>query len=273
MKYCLRYARHNKYLKEVDEVIVPFQIEDIHFVETLTGKNELQNACIIVDVLNTTDFINDNSIAIFLDMQKSYPDMKFKLRFAHYNASHDELFIQLKEANIPFFFTTHVNTLDYFQGLMDLGVSDIYIVEDLGFELKKLGPVAHAKDISIRAFANVCQTSWPHKSNLKSFFIRPEDVPVYEEYVDVLEFYGDYNMEKIMYRVYSKDKKWFGNLQEIIIGLSDELDSRYLLPQFARVRVGCGKRCIKGTACNICEKIVVVSQTLEEKGYMVKLQN
>ena len=273
MKYCLRYARNHKYLKEVDEVIVPFQIEDINFVETLTGKNELQNACIIVDVLDIESFVKENSITIFIDMQKSYLNMKFKLRFAHYNVNYNELFTQLKEANIPFFFTTHVNTLDYFQGLIDLGVSDISIVEDLGFELKKLGPVAHAKGISIRAFANVCQASWPHVSNLKSFFIRPEDVPVYEDCIDVLEFYGDYNIEKIMYRVYSKDKKWFGNLQEIIIGLSDELDSRYLLPQFARVRVGCGKRCIKGTSCNICEKIVVVSKNLEEKGYMVKLKN
>lgn len=254
MKYCVDFRRTGEYIKTADEIIIPFAIANQDFVDILMGRDELINGHrLIIHINEEEEFIQHDFIKMFVPLQDK--QIHFALRFNDYQQEHQTFYQQLKEHKINFFFTTNVDTWDIFYGLADIGVSDIYITNDLGFELNKLGPIAHAKNISLRAFPNVCQTSWRHGDTIKSFFIRPEDVSIYAEYIDVLEFYGPREQQEIYYKIYAKDKKWFGNLQEIIIGLSNELDSRFIMPLFGGVRTSCCKRCLKDNSCSICDLI------------------
>ncbi len=253
-------------MSEADEIIVPFSIEDLTFIKNLTRQDKVINNCVIIDIQSLEE---DLDLELFKGLKKDYPHINFKMRFLHYDERHKDLYQELKDNEIPFFFSTRVESWDIFNGLLDVGVSDIYIVGELGFELDKIGPRAHEKQISIRCFANVCQSSWYHGSLLKSFFIRPEDVHIYEPYVDVLEFFGGGNQQEVMYRTYAKEKKWAGRLDEIIIGLDSDIDSRFILPFFGKMRVKCGKRCLKGgSRCNVCGSLEKTAGTLKEEGIL-----
>lgn len=270
MKYCVPYSQHFKYSKEVDEIM--FMYDEWHnqsIVHTLAEMaEEFKGQRVIIQVLDYDYFVKWKTALTLIDLKQK--EINFAVAFQNYTEDMDETLSQLKENNIPFFFMTRVSNWDTFNGLIKLGVSDIYIVEELGFELNKLGPLAHASSVSIRTFANVCQTQWKKGDSLKSFFIRPEDVSIYEPYVDVLEFFGDTNAQEVMYKVYAIDKQWFGNLKEIIIGLDIDLDSRFVLPAFGAARAKCGKKCLKGINCQICDRIMTASKTFEKKGIYFK---
>ena len=236
MKYCVPYDRDFKYLHEVDELIVPFN-ESLDFFKRLLDRKRIHHSRIILLVEDSIDF--------------------------------NEMYERLKQNDIEFFFGTYVRDWDLFHGFIELGVSDLYIVESLAFELNLLGPAAHAKGISIRVFANICQSSWNEGDSLKSFFVRPEDVETYAPYVDVIEFIEGINYSTL-YKIYARDKKWFGDLRDIIVGLDVPLDSRRILPHFAEMRVKCGKKCMKGNPCKLCERVVSAAETLEEQNFILK---
>ena len=273
MRYCLPYIRNFKYAEELDEVIIPYQTEDLNFLKTLLKKDRILSSRLIIDIKDAADFKNNNVIDLFIGIKKDYPELNFTLRFLTYSEIDSNMYKQLKEENIPFFFETYARNWDVFHGLIELGVSDIYIVESLAFELDKLGPIAHAAGVSIRVFANVCQASWKPFDALKSFFIRPEDIDIYADYVDVVEFYGDVHLQETMYKIYAHDKHWFGPLKEILIGFNADLDSRFIVPAFGKARSGCGKKCLKGRHCTICEKVVNLADSLKNAGVYIKKKN
>ena len=272
MRYCLPYIKNFKYMDELDEVIIPYKVgEDADFLKAVLEFTENKfNGTIIIHIEDSSSFKNTGSMKFFEEIKSEGVLTDFKLRFSNHIGEDADLYDGLKNAEIPFFFEKYVKDWDMFDFFKNLGVSDMYIVEALAFELDKIGAQADVLGISIRCFANVCQSSVRDHNPLKSFFIRPEDIDIYASYVDVIEFYGDYNIQEVMYKVYAKDKKWFGPLQEIIIGFDCELDSRFVMPIYARTRLKCGKRCLKGQRCGICDKIMIVADTLEEKGIYVK---
>lgn len=100
--------------------------------------------------------------------------------------------------------------------------------------------------------------------------MRPEDIQYLEEYVDVCEFYGDYKKFDILYDIYKNDEKWFGNLQEIIIGLDKPIDSKYIVPRYGQKRIRCNRECLKGGKCKICFSIEELSKNLEKIGMVVQ---
>lgn len=272
MKYCVPYYKTFKYMEEMDEVIVPFVKEDINFIKSLTSKEKVINGTVIIEVQDMYDFYDNKCIGIFKDLKTNYPEVKFKLAFEKYASSLETLYKGMKEHEIPFFFLTYARDWDTFNGLISKGVSDIYIVEELGFSLNKLGPIAHAAGVSIRVFANIAQSSWAEERSIKSFFIRPEDIPLYESVIDVVEFFGDDQMiQEVMYKTYAINKKWFGPLKEIILGLDSDVDSRSIPPaMFAKYRLNCNKRCNKGGTCNICNRFVDVANNFSNSDIYFK---
>ena len=155
-------------------------------------------------------------------------------------------------------------------GLISLGVSDVYIVEELCFEIDKVAEIAHSEGVNIRVFPNVAQSSWNDSDGITKFFIRPEDVYLYEPYIDVLEFFNSRKRENTLYKIYAIEKKWFGQLSELIVGLNDDIDSRYIASEFGDKRRACRKNCVKGGKCRICDRVVALSQVLEKNNLIVK---
>lgn len=271
MKYCVEFAKSFNYMDEIDEIFIQYKSNN-EALEKFIEKFKEKRILIKLTFEDLVEFI-DNSIQV--DFIKAVID-KYEANVAIILPEYEfdgskKVFDIFKEKEIPAFFSTMVHSWDVLTGLADMGVNDIYIVEELGFELDKAAAVLHERGIQIRCYPNVAQSAHPNVPDIKKFFIRPEDVERYARYVDVFEFYGDNN--NLYYKIYAKDKKWFGDLSEIIFDFNKSLDSRCVVTQFAEVRSRCGKKCMKGSPCKICEKVDRLAETMQENGlYFRKIQ-
>lgn len=266
MKYCLPYNKYtfkSELIKDVDEWSIDYNPEDktlFKFLDTYKDKR------INFRVLDKIDITEPLGINFIKDLQKEYPNVY--IQFPIYSK---EIMDIIKENEIKnYFFSTYVNNIDMFYSLVNNGVSDMYIVEALGFELEKLSKVAKEKNVSIRVFPNIAQSLVADIPDLKKFFIRPEDIQDYEKFVDVCEFYYEDNKCINYFNIYKNKQEWFGDLSEIINGLNIKLDSRFVLPRFGELRSRCGKKCFKGEPCHICELIEETAQSMEEAGLLVE---
>ena len=273
MNFCIDFYgdRTMELLKTADEInILLEKIKDLtdlpEFCEI--HKNQRINLCI-----NDYDEDGINQLLYFaFDFQqekKGIYDIVVRLPYFE-----KETFEKIKEkySEARFYFQIGCATWDTLIGFLNLKVTDVFIVEGMGFELDKIAPIVHESGAKIRVFPNIAQSSWSNISDLQKFWIRPEDTELYEDYIDIYEFaYDRYDQQKIYYDIYFNDKKWFGDLKEIIFGLENSLDSTCILPRFAEKRIRCGRACMKGGSCQMCKVIVELAKTLEEKDLMVEI--
>ena len=269
MKYCIDFNKEAHILDKVDEINVFYdRVQDLEALEQFCQEhiNQRINVCIT----DLDKAINENQIKDLLDFQKDHKDYNIYLRLP---SKSEELGFMLNQyEGCKFYFDTKVNDWDRVIGFIEYGVSDIFIVEGLGFELDKIAEIAHQNNVQIRVYPNVAQTTWNDLDDLRKFWIRPEDIDFYSQYVDVCEFYGYDEKIDVIYDIYKKDKKWFGNLGEIIAGINMKIDSRYVVPRFVKKRVRCGRECLKGGNCQMCDRVRELSGNLEKAGLMVTME-
>lgn len=265
MKYCL-VLTDIPAIEKADEILLEYNRKNLKIIDYI---KEHSNQRIILNISNLDEALQYKEIeklnAIYVENK-----LNFSIKLPNYNEKIKNL---LPNLQVPFFFDWIITDWDELLGYIQLGVSDVYIGDNLGFELDKVAEIAHQNNVQIRVFPNVAQSSWKETPGLKKFFIRPEDVTFYSDYVDVFEFWGtDLKKQEIFYKIYSK-QEWFGSLNEIIYELNEELDSRYIIPRFAEKRIRCKKECLKGGKCQICDRIKELSHTLEEAHIIVDYNN
>lgn len=259
MKYCFNYNKnteHIKYINEADEWTIEYNSRDDTLLEFLEkNKNKRINLWFKEESSLVPEFFLE-------ELTNKYDNLYIKLNMKYYynkNFKH----------NFKFFYDEFVNDWDTFIGLLDYGVTDIYVVENLCFELDKVAEVAARYNAQVRVFPNVAQSKFEATAALKKFFIRPEDLKFYEKYIDVIEFFDTDEQLDTYYKIYAIDKKWFGKLNEIIKNFNSEIDNRYIIPKFAEKRVRCGKKCFKNSNCDRCNDIEQLANTLEESKLMI----
>lgn len=273
MKYCVSFIRKNgNFLQKVDEIIIKYQSNDIIALKDFLNNHLEQR--IIISIEDNLTFIKNKELDIFKELKDKYNYSNFALRF---NIEENLLYTindEMRKSGIPYFYNTLATDLDTFTGLINSGASDVYVGGNLGFEIKDISRIAHQRGIKIRVYPNKCQTNWIGTPDIKTFFIRPEDVPSYEPYIDVMEIWAETLAEKqnidIYYKIYAMDKEWYGDLKEFLIDWNSNLDNRFIIPQFAEARLNCKKRCLKGHPCHVCERIIDISKKLKEGKVIVR---
>ena len=181
----------------------------------------------------------------------SHPEYNFVLAIdSDYSK---ELVEVLNNTGLPYYINKVITKIDQFHGLLHTNVTDILIGEDLCFHLAEIKEPAEKYNKKLRTFVNVAQTSWTDKDlSIKDFFIRPDDIDFYSQYFDVFEFWEDKDRTNVLYEIYAKDKYWYGNLEDLIKGYKGHTLNANLLPDFAKRRSNCGKRCMYGKFCEWC---------------------
>lgn len=269
MKYCLTYNKKSKYLDSIDEFKIKVKLND-NGQDIQNFLNIYKDKRVIICLEGFfIDFLTSGKLTEFIQIVKNYENYTFCINPFAAEGTNQEILDNMKKIaetmeGLNFFFTVPAVNWDLFHYMITLGISDIYISEDLGFALPHLKVYTINKNIIMRAYPNICQAQVPHMKVEYHFFIRPEDVPIYEQYIDVLEFY-DVENEDLYYKIYAIDKKWFGNLKEIITNLPVDIDSNKIVNTFGKFRVSCERKCIRGKSkCNICSYILEIAKNLQE---------
>ena len=204
---------------------------------------------------------------LFVALCDKYKNIKFLFDLNNFNK--DSLW-KMNNSSLRYFFVNPITTIDQMWGVLKYKPTDMYICEELGFSLDKVGKILHEENIKIRVFPNICQSSFHDTPSLQTFFIRPEDVGIYSTFVDVFELVSDAERQSLIYKIY-KQGNWFGKIKEIIPSFKDDLDGRFLLDSFGMTRSICGKRCMyKPDSCNICTRSADLAKTLEDGHIIVQ---
>lgn len=268
MKYCLDYSRKSTNMIKADEVNIRYSKNNFLNIFDYMKEHPYQRVNIDIFEEDIEECLQEKIIQKIITIQKEHPEYKLILKVPYEKRILD---IIQEQENANFFFTTFVRDWETLLFFLDLGVTDVIIVEQMCFELDKVAAIAHKNNVQVRTFCNIVQRkSGTNTPTLQSFFIRPEDVDIYSSYIDVLEFAGDLQNQDLYYNIYNSNL-WFGDLKEIIIGFDISLDSRFVVPRFAEKRIRCGRECLKGGNCQICFRIDELSKSLEKAGLMIKI--
>ena len=266
MQFAVDYNNCPKIRDKVDEIKLNY-IKNFTSLKNFLENHKQQRVCFYIDENN---FNPEEDCTLISMLRQNNPEYNF---FFLLPLGHEDWASKLKEFNLPFSIKIYLQEWDLLNYYINLGVSDIFIINNLGFELDKVAKVAHAHKVRVRAFPNIAQSNARNSAAAyKKFFIRPEDLEYYNPYVDVCEFFG--NKEEVYYKIYHDDKKWYGRLNEIIYELDDDIDNRSI-PQedFCTARIHCGKKCIKGGNCHVCDSIINFARTLQERHLMFMPKN
>ena len=252
MKSCIEWRKGFKYLPQIDEFNIDFRNKEIQLKKFLELYAKSQR----VNIRLPEDYTQANILLLEAAYEKGF-NIAIILPDIYYTE-------QLRDHGVPFFLSRPATTWDEFRGMLSLGVSDVYIANELGFSLETIAAVKR-ENVQIRCYANIAQSSWKFGDGLKDFYIRPEDVDYYSNFVDVIEFYEAADQQNVLYEVYFKDKEWNGKLREIIKGFKSNIDNYYLLgDEFANRRVKCEKKCFKGGKCRLCDELSDLAISLEK---------
>ena len=254
-----------------DEIAIIYQGQSkelLTFLEKYKGKQ----VTLVVQRDYLESFHQKQTWKLLAAIAKKVPDIELAVRFFE-PCKFEEVKDILKECidnlTIPYYFGFVIKDFDRLHYVCQQGVRDVFIAEELCFDLKRVKQVCKQYGVQIRTFPNVAQSNVKSGPALKKFFIRPEDVEEYGEYIDTLEFWGPLDRQATLLRIY-KGGVWFGDLNELILDLNTSLDSRTIMPIFAEARKNCQRQCMKGGTCSICERLQSIGAKLGEQGYIIK---
>lgn len=254
MKFAVKFYKDCRILPQVDEIIIQYNEKNPNLIKFVQEYKEDQRI-----VINITELSNiEDNLNIFEAAFKAHPHFAILL-------SQKQNIADIAEMNIPFFFLEGASCLDDMAAMVNAGVSDLYVINELAFNIVEVSEYCHKKNVSVRVYPNVAQ-SLSRLNNINSltkFFVRPDAVQVYSPYVDVMEFFGPLDKQPVLYEIY-RDERWQGNLDDIIIGLNKHIDNKTIVPYFDIIRLKCGKVC-SFEKCSICSAVEKFGNTLQTK--------
>lgn len=260
MRYAIVYTDTFRHFDVIDEVIFEYKNAPEQLLINITNnlKNPEQTALISLNYLNEEQF--ELAIPHILKIKQEHPNMKIIIDFRE----HKKYISILQEKEIDFFFSDFARNLTMLAAMKRLGASEAYIAEDLGFYLHKLQKFRDNK-FKFRVWPDIAQTISGTKDvfhSLTQFFIRPEDITFYEDFIDTVEFMRLGTKVNTIYEIYQQGQ-WLGNLDMIILDLETSIDNKTITPYFGKQRSHCEKRCL-WSACDICGRTQELGEALEK---------
>ena len=232
---------HSKYLNDADEIKCPYnQLRQLY--DHMRQFPNKRYVVVYSEEQNTQVLIQQ--IDILKDIVKNYTIECSSI-------------IELKallHAGYPAYLKYYICDWETVQSLIALGVSDIYIDSSIAFQMKNIKKLCSANNVKIR----VSPTVSPNASLLglqpNSFFIRPEDMDLYEKYIDVIDFkMVEQDKEDTLFQIYKRGTFYY-NLNELLDNCKFSVLNPFIKPEFGQARLNCGQKClIPGHSCHLCE--------------------
>ena len=256
MKFCIPFNKESTALEKCDEIVInytPNQSEPRleSFIQMWPDQRV---------TLNIGNEVPTEELVKMFKTLESYPN--FSIRFNQINTL---ILDYLQGINIPYYFNNIANTYDDLYLFKSQGVSEVFIGPTLGFDLINCSKVVKELKLAIRSYHTYGIRTNIYIRPHWQYFIRPEDMPLYEQYIDTIEFLStDVYKINTLFDVY-QEQKWNGKLNEIILTQILPYDNQYIPPIWGRRRIQCGRTCMyKSEGCHICEQLYNLSQTLEK---------
>lgn len=303
MKFAVPYFRKEggKWMEDADEIIILY--EDNGEDSLVKFLSEHPNQRIIIDIKNFDAFTANAANPYMLRNLKEVHHLTnwaLRINIRAEDISTVEIYmkdydfstidITSGQRKIDYFYNFAVETFEQLDRLLYTTVSDIYITNSLAFDMVRVKKKLDNCELppKLRVYPNICQSFWSDEMSIRTFFIRPEDVPLYEDYVDVMEIYAETIPQKakadVYLKIYYHDKTWMGNLKEYLINCKEDINNFYMFKDFGQRRLDCRKRCVSEGRCTFCNdqneyiklmevtmnKISNIDDNLAKEGIVIK---
>lgn len=250
MKYCVSGRQQKSILSQADEIKLQF-VDNARLIDY---AHDYPDKTIILDIPKD---VQEHEIK--WDLYKEYKNLVMciaDLRLAG----------MCNFYGIPFYWAYPAFTWYDLRGLIDFKPCYIVLGAPLSFSLAK---VKHLTDIPIRLCPNLAYDAYiPRENGIYGTWIRPEDIGVYEQYVDTFEFLGiDLSQEATLLHVYKDNGNWPGNLNILFKNFDIDVDNRAIPEEIGEFRANCGQRCMETSNCHFCETAIKFSNALRKKHY------
>lgn len=157
-----------------------------------------------------------------------------------------------QENDIKCYYGYPVNSFYELRALKDLNVCYVRLAPPLTHSLDKVAKF----EIPVRAVPNVCYQGYlPHENGIHGQWIRPEDITLYNKYIDVIEFEDCSRIEKeqALYRLYMVEKEWPGDFDMLYTNFNYKGVNRMLDSDLSVRRMNCGQTCESTGVCHLCD--------------------
>jgi hypothetical protein len=264
MKFCVEHTDINtdKLADEVVFIVTPQVdiVKIVSYLEELRKQNPTQTY--VFSYSKADPFTDDDlkSIVSFLSglIERGY-NISAQLLF---EPSFKDLRDYLYEREIPFFYSNTCHNMEELYIMINEGASQIYVHGTLAFCLKDIASVRETAKIRVIVDAPVLSDAEARIVETKPeclFWIRPEDVAVYDQYVDMFEI-GYRPAVKLL--IYMK-QAWEGYIQDLIPATKIKVFGNNLSPAFGLARLNCRQQCFVGS-CNLCKNAIDFAKTLSD---------
>lgn len=251
MKYCVSSRQHRETLLKADEIAVRFN--DIDKIFDFIEDEEINKKTIIYTIGYENESIDWNTLQMYNEKLENFILKIYDLSLIPF----------IKEHGFKFYWGYPISTFYELKSIITMEPSYILLGMPLCFQLDA---VTNMTSIPIRLVANDANSdAVPRSDGVCGFWIRPEDVPVYEPYVSTLEFYSiNLRQEAGYYKIYAEDRNWPGNLNLLFQNFNVNVDNRGIPENLGSLRLNCGQRCAQGK-CHLCENAIKFSLAASRK--------
>ena len=249
MKYCLSGRQPLSALRQADEIKMKFQ-----------------------DIDRIIDYIKDfPDKTIIYEIPKDTINVDWKLLETYASqarvlvALHDlRLIPKCAEHNLQYYWAYPITSYYELRSILVLNPCYIFLGAPLCFDLEQIKNIT---DIPVRLCPNVAYDAYiPRADGICGQWVRPEDVKIYDAYVEAMEFITD-NLEKerTLLHIYKDNAEWPGNLNLLLTNLNVNVDNRALPEEMGKIRTTCGQRCMRNGACHYCFSAFRFAEALKQR--------
>lgn len=269
------FKRHHPLLDSAKEF-------NINFIKTSTFSE-------LIDFMTTFSKQRVNiKFTEQLDMDVVYliSNAEWKNRVAIRLTERDFFSIQkLKELGIQFFFDYSFGNITNFtqlESFLEYGVSDVYIWDDLCYNLPDVSAKVRAYGAQLRLVANRIPCSIMNDDIFyKQPIHRPQDYNFLKQYIDVFEFDCEgYNNEPgvswgafdVLCDAWFRKHDWYGDLKEINRDINFTFPCRQIMPGYIEYKSMCGRHCAQRVTngCRKCKQYYQLALDLLDSGVQIK---
>ena len=176
-----------------------------------------------------------------------------------------------KDNDINVYYRFPITTFQELEDVKRAGVCSVILGAPLFFRMDSVAKF----EIPVRAIANVAhpEGSFTMLDGPTGTWIRPEDVEVYEQYIDTIEFMAVQKEEQALYRIYAEQHKWPGELNMVVKDLNHSATNRMIPPTLVESRLNCGQRCKETGRCHLCQRVLDLADPDKLRQYLKETEN
>lgn len=254
MNYCVSARQPASVLKKADEIMVDYN--DVNIMYDFIDKYPSKKFIIripkdqLADFTMLSAFSSKVNLTICLEDLRTYPECV--------------------KADLPFYWAYEITTYDELNCINAIGACEFLVSGPLYFDLKEVSK----RGKKIRLIANLCYDGFiPHANGINGTYVRPEDIPKYEEYVSTLEFKTDsLKKEATLFDIYAS-QEWKGNLNLLLTNFNFDVDNRGIPDEFADARMQCRQDCQRAGKCRFCYSAMNFCRVIDKNKRQWVLEN